>query len=325
MNILYLIGNGFDINIGLKTSYKDFYKYYNKKESSSLNIKDLKKSISSDIENWSDLEIALGRYTEKTLSEEIFTEIFEDIGDSLADYLNKEEKYLSYENINKIKFYKDLSYPELYLPGADVLNIKRIRNKNNQVHKIDLFTFNYTKVLDSIIKNKVGSVIDTGVKVPSFLRSIEHIHGYTEERMVMGVNDVSQIINKSFHNNLDVLNALVKEKCNKVMRHGVDDKCIEVIESADVICIFGSSIGSTDKIWWEKIGNALLSGTKLILFSRGEKIHPRRAYKNDKFENKIRERFLANTNLSKEKKIEAAKNIYVGINTDIFNILYEKK
>lgn len=28
MNITYLIGNGFDVNIGLKSSYADFYKSY---------------------------------------------------------------------------------------------------------------------------------------------------------------------------------------------------------------------------------------------------------------------------------------------------------
>ena len=28
MNVTYIIGNGFDLNLGLKTSYKDFYACY---------------------------------------------------------------------------------------------------------------------------------------------------------------------------------------------------------------------------------------------------------------------------------------------------------
>lgn len=28
MNIVYIVGNGFDRNLGLKTSYQDFYKFY---------------------------------------------------------------------------------------------------------------------------------------------------------------------------------------------------------------------------------------------------------------------------------------------------------
>ena len=30
MNVTFFIGNGFDINIGLKTKYSDFYPYFKK-------------------------------------------------------------------------------------------------------------------------------------------------------------------------------------------------------------------------------------------------------------------------------------------------------
>lgn len=69
MNIVYLIGNGFDINIGLKTRYKDFYDYYLALDSSGDNehvkkLKEhLKETLSTDDKYWSDLEIALGAYT----------------------------------------------------------------------------------------------------------------------------------------------------------------------------------------------------------------------------------------------------------------------
>ena len=62
MNILFLIGNGFDLNLGMKTNYNDFYKYYASKQSSSDLIQKLKKEIDGNIENWSDLELALGKY-----------------------------------------------------------------------------------------------------------------------------------------------------------------------------------------------------------------------------------------------------------------------
>jgi hypothetical protein len=37
MNILFLIGNGFDLNLGMKTRYVDFYNYYI--SNTSLNFK----------------------------------------------------------------------------------------------------------------------------------------------------------------------------------------------------------------------------------------------------------------------------------------------
>ena len=80
MEITFLLGNGFDIQCGLKTSYLDFYKYILKKKYSI----DLTKEIDKDpalkidniiyseiykskdkIENWADLEFQLGVFTKR--------------------------------------------------------------------------------------------------------------------------------------------------------------------------------------------------------------------------------------------------------------------
>lgn len=45
MNILFLIGNGFDINLGMQTRYTDFYKYYATVPTSKDSILKLKKEI----------------------------------------------------------------------------------------------------------------------------------------------------------------------------------------------------------------------------------------------------------------------------------------
>lgn len=73
MNITYLVGNGFDVNIGLKSAYADFYKAYVKVQSENEPdvIKRFKAGINNYIKNetgkedlqtidWRDLEIALG-------------------------------------------------------------------------------------------------------------------------------------------------------------------------------------------------------------------------------------------------------------------------
>ena len=63
MNITYIIGNGFDVNLGLKTRYQDFYDYYQNQPSPSEEVKQLKAHIDRNKENWADLELALGEYT----------------------------------------------------------------------------------------------------------------------------------------------------------------------------------------------------------------------------------------------------------------------
>ncbi len=41
MKVIYIIGNGFDINLGMKTKYSDFYTYYQTINSKSILIKNL--------------------------------------------------------------------------------------------------------------------------------------------------------------------------------------------------------------------------------------------------------------------------------------------
>jgi hypothetical protein len=87
MNILYLIGNGFDINLGMATRYRDFYKYYYSIKSPKPLIDKLKQEIDHNIDNWSDLEFALGNYTKELKDTKEFDIVFEDISAELAKYL----------------------------------------------------------------------------------------------------------------------------------------------------------------------------------------------------------------------------------------------
>jgi hypothetical protein len=64
METAFFIGNGFDINLGMRTRYSDFYESYKSIDSKSDDVKKLKKEIAEGIVNWSDLELALGKYTE---------------------------------------------------------------------------------------------------------------------------------------------------------------------------------------------------------------------------------------------------------------------
>jgi len=105
MNITFLIGNGFDVNLGLKTRYIDFYKYFSSLESAkdSAAVKKFKKEItafikdevhhtSEDCIDWRDLAVALGKWS-KYLSEDDVDDFHISIIDSLKDYLKKEYKY----------------------------------------------------------------------------------------------------------------------------------------------------------------------------------------------------------------------------------------
>ena len=323
MNILFIIGNGFDLNLGMKTRYSDFYKYYKSIPSQSNSVNKLKNAISKDIENWSDLELALGKYTKNLGSAEEFEEVYEDIGDKLADYLQQEENNFDFSKIDGKKLYDYFSFPERSLLPADTNVLNTYKNKwGNSQWNVYLITFNYTHSLERLIeftgkKNQINSHSNH----PIILQRIEHIHGYFDKRMIMGVNDVSQISNSDFHNNQVVLEALVKNNCNQAQKHTIDNWCKNQILNANLICIFGSSIGDTDNMWWKLIGEQLKRDCKLIIFEKGEDISPRRQYKIANVEREKRNSFLKKTKLDKDGKKVAADNIFISVNTDMFSVI----
>lgn len=324
MNILFIIGNGFDLNLGMKTRYSDFYKYYASRKSTSNLIQNLKNEIDGDIENWSDLELALGRYTKNLSSSAEFDEVYEDIQDNLADYLEDVESNFDFNHIDGKKLYNYFVFPENSLPPSDNNKLKTFKNKwKNYQWNINLITFNYTQTLERLMGYSGNPIQINGfvkhINHPVFLQRIEHVHGYVNKRMVMGVNDISQISNTDFHNNQDVLETLVKNDCNQAQKHTIDNWCKSQISHANLICIFGSSIGDTDNLWWKLIGEQLKRDCKLIIFERGELIPPRRPQKGKIAERRKKKYFLEKTKLN-EKEIEiASNNIFIGINTDMFD------
>lgn len=66
MNILYILGNGFDIAQGMKTSYPDFYQHLkNNNNNNSKLLQQVLEDINENKTLWSDMEIALGKFTSK--------------------------------------------------------------------------------------------------------------------------------------------------------------------------------------------------------------------------------------------------------------------
>ncbi len=329
MKILHIIGNGFDLNLGLKTSYKDFYDFYKSIESPKNSINNLKTNISNNYKNWSDLELALGQYTEEFNTVDEFDEVFEDIGEQLAEYLKKEETKFDFTEVSKEKFFENLVKPEVYLPVADTNKITIFKNNfASNTWAVDIFTFNYTTIIEKIIEEKknirIGHHIKEGYTVT--LRDVEHIHGYVDNRMVLGVNDVSQLKNKEFHQNVDVLEAIVKEKCNIAYGHTIDNQFKTKIKQADIICIFGSSLGDTDNMWWELIGEKLKERHfPIIIFTKGEEvISPRIGYKTNRTKRKMTNYFLKKTKLSNEEIEKVSSNIFVALDTGMFKEILKK-
>lgn len=323
MNILFIIGNGFDINLNLNTRFSDFCKYYQTTESTSTTVSKLKKSISINIESWADLEKELGIYTEQMTSTGELDEVYADIVNHLGEYLEKEESKLDITKIQISKFVADLYYPEKHLQKADKDDITNYKKKWESIHwNVQILTLNYTTTLEKIFyeenRKYISNLIHGSYQVK--FKGIEHLHGLLNNDIILGVNDISQIKNSAFHGSEEAIETLVKIQGIKAAKTTVDTLFLNEINSANLICIFGSSLGETDKLWWDRIAQRLRNDCRLIIFQKVDVVNSRLSHITyARLIRRLKKRFLDMTSLSNEEKDMVMNNILVSYNTGIFS------
>lgn len=258
MRVLYLIGNGFDLAQGIKTRYSDFYeaKIKSLPEEESI-IGKLRNSITENTETWSDMEKGLGRFTAEMGGIDDLDNTYRFLRDNLRDYLKEEQAKLIVTPKSVAANRKLLLQPGVGLPpeSIDAINNYVANNKrNNKILDINIISFNYTDVVERAFGYE-GAEINLEKTDPDVVTKLEHIykvHGDLDH-MVMGVADESQIANKAFANDLDASEELLKPKYIAARRDYVWKRCYDCISKADMIVLYGLSIGETDKNWWTKV------------------------------------------------------------------------
>lgn len=339
MNITFFIGNGFDLNLGLKTRYKDFYKYF-KENTKEDNI--IKGWINEEDRLWSDLEKALGKSL-NSINRDNLEQFYEDkdeMDDLLIDYLRKEQEKYTYDDEETIKkeLSRSLNNFDINLSKNDKQKIQRVREKyGKDGTKYNFVVFNYTNILDKMveIQKKSGAVIGEYTYVynatrynngVSELGEIYHIHGTVNEEMILGVNDEGQINNEFLKKEEIFCDSFIKSRMNKMIGQQKTEEVQNLINNSEIICLFGTSIGDTDKIWWEKIVNWLVEDKErlLVLFWRDNqrlnknKLPSRTIRTNNKIKNQFLEK--GKGQLTDEKLQLLKERIFVSYNDDdIFN------
>lgn len=263
MKILYIFGNGLDIAQGLATRYSDFYKYLESKEGSFL-LDEMKDSISSTTELWSDMEVGLGVFTVLALENEDFENFYYELSDHLQDYLKQEEGKFTPTKEMCDKFIKGLENLINGMEGGDVTRFNRHIHRNfNPAKDISIITLNYTHTIEKLTK-----YLEFDSKISSnneFVDNIIHLHGELDDTIVIGVDNEAQIANDDFKNNEAIKDILVKEQSNFVMKNGNADRCRQLISEANIIVLYGVSLGETDARWWKYIGNVLVNTRNTLI------------------------------------------------------------
>lgn len=345
MNITFLIGNGFDIGLGLKTRYENFYeKYCCPTEEDNANIKAFKNTLRSwqqirdadkskytrytKIVDWSDFERAFGKHSNdfRLQNKGAYVERFEHFVKSFNEYLKSEEGKVDYSDTKLIIDTMNKATTTYYhiRPGDKNRIQQEITRYGNQT-VYNFVSFNYTKTVD-----ECAEIFNNFLKNDSFrsVGKVRHIHGYVERNMIIGVDNENQIENPELSQDSEIISELLKPTQNQDSRTNYESDVISMINQSQVICVYGMSIGETDKKWWNIISKWLLSDSHrvLIILSHNENYDERFTFTQRRTVNEITNKYFDLVDLSDIEKEKIKDRIFVGINYDIFEMnLVEKE
>lgn len=332
MNITFLIGNGFDINLGLKTRYTNFYPYYLEKYPEEM----IAKFISQDknYENWADLELGLGdmlEFISKDKSEE-FLDSKGVLEECLTEYLKNQNVLFEIRNLEKAteKFKKNIiNFSDEFNDEEKEKYKSTISTYRNEIN-FSFITFNYTDALDRIIEecqkdtNVIGYFKDSNsdTRQMKILKPL-HIHGRLDEGMVLGVNDESQISNESLKSDNDFKDYFIKQNVLKESGNLNIDKAKKIIDNSNYVCLFGLSIGDTDSLWWKYLLEWLQKNlnNRLVIYFKENGNVSFSAQQILRKRNECRKKFIKQAQCTKDEIIDKVKRRIIIINnSEIFNI-----
>ena len=204
MNTTYLVGNGLDLSFGLKTAYKDFYKYQMelyKPENGESNIiyDEIKNDENNNFENWSDFELALGRITLEN------TEIIDSEGKReqyLQDFYQVTEDLIDYLQSVENKYCEDKEFPSRAINYRETLSnlinnrdlpedsrnyLKKYFEQYSGDDTVQILSFNYTSVL-KLLHDKSDKRIPITYKYSNCYVDIKtpiYAHGTLEKNLII--------------------------------------------------------------------------------------------------------------------------------------------
>lgn len=265
MKLIIILGNGFDLNLGLNTRYIDFYDFFITQESLDIDILsgmpipsvhtklfNMIKEAKDD--NWSDLEEFLGDKIKLFSDVKCLQKDKSLLENRINEYLERQQRRISFAGVD----------PEILRNQLDS-TIERLTKRYGFIsnnYEVTFLTFNYTDVIDRVIKTvnqfKNGNRIE--YKTPI------HIHGEIGKTLILGVDNIEQYeLGKS---NLDIDELkLIMEK--PLLNQNLHSSVLSIIKQelgmADNIIIYGASIGKTDATWWKTISKCLFNNANVRL------------------------------------------------------------
>ena len=210
MSKVFLIGNGFDLNLGLKTSYNDFIQseYFLRNVDEDYHLFD-HLNESNSAYSWIDIEKELGKYSETYTDSKSFLRGYKKLCNELMMYIRSAEV----DDINKSS--------EAY----------KLFENHDLGSEFTILNFNYT---DSIL----NILISLGYSEEILKSKIINVHGNAKEgNIIFGVDDRADI---------DKNDSFLYKSTSSIFD---GRQCVEALMGFDELYIFGHSLGESDHMY----------------------------------------------------------------------------
>lgn len=234
-NTAILIGNGFDLSYGMKTSYKNFVESHNfKAMPNNFIARHIKKTFEENDKKWVDIELELGNYSNILTNKKdpqweykssFFEENFWELSKALKTYLSKTTESRVNSKLSEL--------------------VGSWCNNSN----VSVISFNYTYTASTEFWN-------------NYKATVHYIHGKisSPNNVVLGIDETCEVpiehsfLYKSFNPDADV--------------NGI----LDIIDNANKIIIYGCSIGETDEFYFKHVfGNVKNKSFEIFYFGEKEK------------------------------------------------------
>lgn len=281
MNVAFLIGNGFDLQLGMETGYKSFLKWYVEQPTDDSDIALFREYLKDEeSEWWSDAEIAMGQYL-GNFSDDNIAVYFKNIRDfklRLSEFLVYEnERYDLEDSQEVIDAFKDflLKSADDIMLRPTLLRLNESRKKNNTL--VHFITFNYTDALDRIVRkakenNDALETIPTTTPVVfnTKIGNIYHVHGTLDSSLIMGVDNHEQLNGSNISDFTKVSRTLIKPIVNDELGRDEHENATSMLYDCRYLFFYGLSFGITDKTWWDLIRDRLIKdgNMQVVIFTR---------------------------------------------------------
>lgn len=240
-SILYIIGNGFDLAHGIKSSYCDFREWLVHNKNNLVSMMDIFFSNKRDI--WSSIEQALGEYNEE----------------SILDYCRPDEEF-DYDHSLSASARVEDSPMAILLPvleefrnafrdWVNSIEISAIEKMYKLNPNSRYLSFNYTDTLETVYKIPKNQIVHIH---GSRLDNDEYIIGHNNPRESSSVwNDDGLIFEQQAHENIITwMNEFTKQYNRNIANHS---SFFDSLYDIKQIVVIGHSMSKIDWPYFEEI------------------------------------------------------------------------